>query len=209
MLRRRRSQHQEAELPQPEAYHSKGYEPIIENPSQDETIGSYESEEGRKIVGVAKFAEGNISLQIHGKELDLYTADIFKAIIADQVEAHPEAANVVIDMSNTTFIDSSTLGILVGFYRVLKEGGGERKDISFKIIADRNIQKMFEITGLDRIFDVVLPPKPTSEDLASIEVSPEAKAAAHWQLGFALFGGPRSVQEAIEAGERPSDDNLY
>ena len=57
---------------------------------------------------------------------------------------------VVIDMTETTFIDSTTLGVLVSGIKRLKPLNGRLA----LVIVDRNILKIFEITGLDRVFTI-------------------------------------------------------
>lgn len=81
-------------------------------------------------------------------EVDLYTAPEFKNELIRVIEAG--ATTVVVDLTDTTFIDSTTLGVLVsGLKRVRPEGGRLRL-----VISDRNIKKIFEITGLDRVFPI-------------------------------------------------------
>jgi anti-sigma B factor antagonist len=81
-------------------------------------------------------------------EVDLYTAPEFKQQL---IEAVAEGArHVVVDLSETTFIDSTTLGVLVGGVRRLREKDG---DLSL-VCTDRNITKIFEITGLDHVFPI-------------------------------------------------------
>src|SRR5262249_26064327 len=60
------------------------------------------------------------------------------------------AKQVVVDFSETTFIDSTTLGVLVGGVKRLRPEGGQLS----LICSDRNIVKIFEITGLDRVFTI-------------------------------------------------------
>jgi anti-sigma B factor antagonist len=60
------------------------------------------------------------------------------------------AKHVVIDLSETTFIDSTTLGVLVGGVKRLRTNDGQLS----LICSDRNITKIFEITGLDRVFTI-------------------------------------------------------
>jgi anti-sigma B factor antagonist len=81
-------------------------------------------------------------------EVDLYTAPEFKQQLIDAVAEG--AQHVVVDLSSTTFIDSTTLGVLVGGIRRLRENDG---DLSL-VCADRNITKIFEITGLDQVFTI-------------------------------------------------------
>jgi anti-sigma B factor antagonist len=57
---------------------------------------------------------------------------------------------VVVDFTNTTFIDSTTLGVLVGGVKRLRTNDG-----SLSLVCnDRNITKIFEITGLDKVFEI-------------------------------------------------------
>ena len=56
----------------------------------------------------------------------------------------------MVDFSNTTFIDSTTLGVLVGGVKRLRTNDGQLS----LVCSDRNITKIFEITGLDRVFTI-------------------------------------------------------
>jgi anti-sigma B factor antagonist len=60
------------------------------------------------------------------------------------------AKEVIVDFSNTTFIDSTTLGVLVGGVKRLRTNDGQLS----LVCSDRNITKIFEITGLDRVFTI-------------------------------------------------------
>ena len=81
-------------------------------------------------------------------EVDLYTAPDFKQqllqVIADG------SKHVIVDFSNATFIDSTTLGVLVGGVKRLRPAGGSLA----LVCTDQNITKIFEITGLDRVFPI-------------------------------------------------------
>jgi anti-sigma B factor antagonist len=57
---------------------------------------------------------------------------------------------VIVDFSDTTFIDSTTLGVLVGGVKRLRSNDGQLS----LVCNDRNITKIFEITGLDRVFTI-------------------------------------------------------
>ena len=81
-------------------------------------------------------------------EVDLYTAPEFKQQLLEVIGQGGK--QVVIDFSNTTFIDSTTLGVLVGGVKRLRTNGGQLS----LICSDRNITKIFEITGLDRVFTI-------------------------------------------------------
>ena len=71
----------------------------------------------------------------------------FKAVI-ESIDLG--AKHVIVDLTDTTFIDSTTLGVLVGGVKRLRPDGGELS----VVCSDRNITKIFEITGLNRIFPI-------------------------------------------------------
>ena len=81
-------------------------------------------------------------------EVDLYTAPEFKQQLLDVIGQGGK--DVVVDFSDTTFIDSTTLGVLVGGVKRLRAQDGRLS----LVCSDRNIRKIFEITGLDRVFTI-------------------------------------------------------
>jgi anti-sigma B factor antagonist len=81
-------------------------------------------------------------------EVDLYTAPEFKQQLLDVIGEGGQ--DVVVDFSDTTFIDSTTLGVLVGGVKRLRAQDGRL----LLVCSDRNITKIFEITGLDRVFTI-------------------------------------------------------
>jgi anti-sigma B factor antagonist len=82
-------------------------------------------------------------------EIDLFTAPDFKQHVAAPIDAG--VPHVVVDLTKTTFIDSSSLGVLIGAHRRLKLRGG-----SLVIVcANEAIVKTFRITGLDGVFTLV------------------------------------------------------
>ena len=82
-------------------------------------------------------------------EIDLFTAPDFKHHVAEPIDAG--VSHVIVDLTQTTFIDSSSLGVLIGAHRRLKLRGG-----SLTIVCDNEaITKTFRITGLDGVFTLV------------------------------------------------------
>jgi anti-sigma B factor antagonist len=81
-------------------------------------------------------------------EVDLYTAPEFKQQLLDVIAQGGK--DVIVDFTNTTFIDSTTLGVLVGGVKRLRTNDGQLS----LVCSDRNITKIFEITGLDRVFTI-------------------------------------------------------
>ena len=92
--------------------------------------------------------EGQTYVIALGGEVDLYTAPEFKQQLLEVIRQG--AKDVVVDFSDTTFIDSTTLGVLVGGVKRLRTNDGRLS----LVCADRNITKIFEITGLDRVFTI-------------------------------------------------------
>jgi anti-sigma B factor antagonist len=60
-------------------------------------------------------------------------------------------ATVVLDLLAVTFLDSTALGVLVGGLKRCRELGGELHIV----VTDARIRKIFEITGLDKVFPIV------------------------------------------------------
>jgi anti-sigma B factor antagonist len=83
-----------------------------------------------------------------GGEVDLYTAPEFKERMVELIETGKK--RIVVDLSKATFIDSTTLGVLVGGVKRLRPAGGSLA----LVCTDENITKIFEITGLDRVFPI-------------------------------------------------------
>jgi anti-sigma B factor antagonist len=82
-------------------------------------------------------------------EIDLFTAPEFKQRVSAPIDAG--CSSVIVDLTATTFIDSSSLGVLIGAHRRLKLRGG-----SLVVVCDNEaIVKTFRITGLDGVFTLV------------------------------------------------------
>ena len=81
-------------------------------------------------------------------EVDLYTAPEFKEALLEAIA--DGAQTVVVDLTDTTFIDSTTLGVLVGGLKRLRPEG---RTLAL-VCSDQNITKIFEITGLDKVFPI-------------------------------------------------------
>jgi anti-sigma B factor antagonist len=99
--------------------------------------------------------------------VDLYTAPEFKQQLLEVIGQGGK--QVVVDFSNTTFIDSTTLGVLVGGVKRLRTNDGQLS----LVCSDRNITKIFEITGLDRVFTIY----PTRDEAVSNVKSAETPPA--------------------------------
>ena len=81
-------------------------------------------------------------------ELDLYTCPEFKDELLRVISTG--ARYVVVDLSLTTFVDSTALGVLLRGVERLRAAEG---DLSV-VCPDENIRKVFEVTGLHRVFEL-------------------------------------------------------
>ena len=129
-------------------------------------------------------------------EVDLYTAPEFKQQLLEVIGQGGK--DVIVDFTNTTFIDSTTLGVLVGGVKRLRSNDGQLS----LVCSDRNITKIFEITGLDRVFTI----HPSRDEaIATIGASTSldagcgrgcARRSRACGLGLRLRRGPRRVRSA-------------
>ena len=107
-------------------------------------------------ISTEPVGEGAYVIALSG-EVDLYTAPEFKQQLLEVIGQG--AKEVVVDFGGTTFIDSTTLGVLVGGVKRLRTNDGQLS----LVCSDRNITKIFEITGLDKVFTIY----PTREEAIS------------------------------------------
>lgn len=88
-----------------------------------------------------------VILDISG-EIDLYNAPEIKEIINKMIEQ--KKYNVVINLKNVTYIDSSGIGALISSLSNLKKYQGGLKIIN--VFA--SVRKVFELTKLTSFFDI-------------------------------------------------------
>ena len=91
-------------------------------------------------------APNSVSVVVVHGQADLHTASELRSAITGAID--DGAASLVVDLSEATFIDSMTLGVLLGAVKRLRPSGGK---VSV-VCADPHIRRIFEITLLDRVF---------------------------------------------------------
>jgi anti-sigma B factor antagonist len=111
----------------------------------DETGGNSLPDEFR--IDEERPNRNTVVLAIHG-DADLRVASELEDRIDATIDDGPSA--LVLDLTGTTFLDSMALGILLGAMRRLRERGGR-----FRVVVPRvEIRRIFEMTLLDRVFDL-------------------------------------------------------
>ena len=95
---------------------------------------------------------GRIVVAARG-ELDAYAAPELAQRLGEALD-HPRGEPVVLDLSATTFLDSTALGAVVGAYRRSRE-----RQVPFSIVAPRgHARRIFHLTGLHAVLPLVDPP---------------------------------------------------
>src|SRR6185503_13597338 len=82
-------------------------------------------------------------------EVDLYTASDLKAVLSHAVD--DGCTSLVIDLTNTNFMDSTGLSTLVSAQKRMRQRGGKLVIVN----VDPSLAYTFQITGLDLVFTVV------------------------------------------------------
>jgi len=82
-------------------------------------------------------------------EIDVATAPQLRESLHEVIAKGQ--ATVVLDLLAVTFLDSTALGVLVGGLKRCREFGGEL----YVVVADARLKKIFEITGLNKVFPIV------------------------------------------------------
>lgn len=88
---------------------------------------------------------GGVVVAVYG-DLDQYVAPELRDRLVAAVDGG--TSPLVVDLSAATFIDSMTLGVLLGAHKRARTRGGDLR----LVIPESEIRRIFEITLLDRIF---------------------------------------------------------
>lgn len=89
----------------------------------------------------------NIQIKVNG-EIDAYTAPLLKEKLASSQEI--EGLNAVLDLTDVSYMDSTGLGVFVGFYKAVKANGGHVKIVGLS----PRLKRLFDITGLGDLMDI-------------------------------------------------------
>jgi anti-sigma B factor antagonist len=103
-----------------------------------------ESTELNLYVSIEWPAPGVVVVGARG-EADVYSAGLLRRELLQVIASGAEL--VVVDLDETTFMDSGTLGILLGAMRRLH---GKIRIVC----SDPTIRRTFEVAQLDRVFDL-------------------------------------------------------
>lgn len=127
--------------------------------------------------------DGCVVVAVRG-EVDLATAPALKSRLLDLVTAG--VTEIVVDLSNTEFLDSTGLGAVVAAYKRVRAHDGHLKLVA----TSSRVKRVFEITNLDRVVPIV----GSVEEACALTVEPEGEPVA----GVDAVEGVEAV-EAVES----------
>jgi anti-sigma B factor antagonist len=111
-------------------------------------MGSQRPLEERVDLTLSTRVEGDRTVVVVGGEIDVYTAPKLREHLIDLVSGG--SYNLIIDMENVDFLDSTGLGVLVGGLKRVRSHEGS---LNLVCTQDR-ILKIFRITGLTKVFPI-------------------------------------------------------
>lgn len=110
---------------------------MLETSAEPASEGVFRIEEERPAPGVSV-------LVVHG-EADLHAAPELRDRLNGAIDAG--GSGIVVDLTGTTFLDSTALGVLIGTMRRLQDDNG-----GIQLVVSRpEIRRIFEITLLDQV----------------------------------------------------------
>jgi len=83
-------------------------------------------------------------------ELDHHTSEIFRKTVDKELAKNDQVQNLILNMANLTFMDSSGIGAILGRYKQVKARGGRVIICGLKT----HNKKILEIGGLLKIIPV-------------------------------------------------------
>ena len=103
---------------------------------------------GLDIKVTVRPAEGDSHIVDLVGEIDVYTSPMVKDAVAKLIDAGHY--HLIINLESVRYIDSTGLGVLIGALKRVREHAGS---VSL-IVANPQIKKIFDITGLVKIFGI-------------------------------------------------------
>jgi len=100
-------------------------------------------------LNLAVTRSGSRAVVVPKGEIDVHTATALRDCLTDLIEQGTR--QLVVDLHETSFIDSTGLGVLVGALKRARQADGDLVLAAPR----RSIAKVFEVTGMDKTFEVL------------------------------------------------------
>lgn len=92
--------------------------------------------------------EAQIPVIVLSGEVDVFTAPQLKQQMIALLDSG--VANLVVNLTGVEYLDSTALGVLIGGLKRMRERDGD----VVLVCPGARVRRVFEITGLDKIFDI-------------------------------------------------------
>jgi anti-sigma B factor antagonist len=99
---------------------------------------------------ITESANGNQTLILTG-ECDVYSAPLLKHKLIDAIQ-DASVESIVVDLRALLYLDATGMGVLIGGLKRMRESG---RDLTLCCTGNRQVERKFDITGLDKIFKMV------------------------------------------------------
>ena len=99
-------------------------------------------------VSVSSRPSGDRTVVHVAGEIDVYTAPTLREELAGLVD--DGKTDIVVDLTDVSFMDSTGLGVLVGALKRVRTTGGDLK----LVIDQEKVLKVFRITALTQVFEI-------------------------------------------------------
>ena len=116
-------------------------------------------------LSVSSHSEGMLGVVVASGEIDLATVALLRQVISDHIAAGQ--SELLLDLTDVSFIDSTGLGVLVGAGKKTAGLGGSTR----LVCSNPRILRLLKITGLSRAMAVL----PTRE-AASVHLREQTSA---------------------------------
>lgn len=93
---------------------------------------------------------GHVLTVVVSGELDLSTSPDFRHRIGDELEQNQGIQHLIFDFKDTSFIDSSGLGAILGRYRTIAQRDGKVSAVN----VPPHLVRLFELSGLLKVMTI-------------------------------------------------------
>ena len=97
---------------------------------------------------ISSESRGEVTVVHVGGEIDVYTAPMLREHLDEHISAGRH--QLVVDLEDVPFMDSTGLGVLVGRLKLVRATNGTLR----LVCSSERILNVFSITGLDKVFQI-------------------------------------------------------
>ncbi|MEO8519127.1 MAG: STAS domain-containing protein [Dermatophilaceae bacterium] len=99
-------------------------------------------------LSISSESRGGLTIVHVGGEIDVYTAPMLREHLDEHIAQGRH--DLVVDLEQVPFMDSTGLGVLVGRLKLVRANSGTLR----LVCSSERILKVFSITGLDKVFQI-------------------------------------------------------